>query len=139
MVDHLSPEQRSWNMSRIRSRDTRPEIMVRSMLHRAGYRFRLHCQHLPGRPDVVLPRFKTAVFINGCFWHRHTGCKLATMPKSKSDFWQKKFDANVRRDHEQFASLSAIGWYVQVLWECQIKNNPANTIGRLIEQLERNR
>jgi DNA mismatch endonuclease (patch repair protein) len=139
MVDHLSPEQRSWNMSRIRSRDTRPEIIVRSMLHRAGYRFRLHCQHLPGSPDVVLPKFKTAVFIHGCFWHRHAGCKLASMPKSRSDFWQKKFDANVRRDHEQFASLSAIGWYVHVLWECQIKSNPSNTVGQLIQQLERNR
>ena len=90
-MDTLSPERRSWNMSRIRSRDTKPEVVVRSLLHGMGYRFRLHRRDLPGRPDIVLPKYKIAVFVNGCFWHRHEGCRYAYSPKTRTDFWRAKF------------------------------------------------
>ena len=98
MADRLTKEHRSWNMSRIRGRDTGPERSLRSMLHRAGYRFRLHDKRLPGRPDIVLHKYKTAIFVNGCFWHRHAGCRNATTPSSRTDFWQKKFAETVERD-----------------------------------------
>ena len=119
MADRLSPEDRSWNMSRIRSRDTVPELRVRSVLHRAGYRFRLHRKDLPGRPDIVLPKHRTVVFVHGCFWHRHPGCRFAYQPKSRVAFWQKKFDDNVARDRRNVHVLRALGWRVITVWECQ--------------------
>src|SRR5688572_20880875 len=97
-MDRLSKQRRSWNMSRIRGKDTRPERAVRSILHRLGYRFRLHCKSLPGRPDVVLARYRTVVLVHGCFWHRHSKCQYAFTPKSRSEFWSDKFAANVARD-----------------------------------------
>ena len=98
MTDILSKERRSWNMSRIRGSDTKPELLVRSLLHRMGYRFRLHRKDLPGRPDIVLPKYRTVIFVHGCFWHRHKGCKYAYTPKSRTDFWQNKFQGTVERD-----------------------------------------
>lgn len=114
-------EQRSEVMSRIRSKDTKPEMVVRRHLHALGFRFRLHSSKLPGHPDIVLPKWHTVIFVNGCFWHRHEGCKTATMPKSNVEFWQAKFDRNVARDKKEHAALEAAGWHVIVIWECEVK------------------
>jgi DNA mismatch endonuclease (patch repair protein) len=121
-MDSLSKEHRSWNMSQIRSKDTSPEKIVRSMLHDMGYRFRLHRKDLPGKPDIVLPKYKTVIEVRGCFWHRHKGCKEATMPKSNQDFWLEKFSKNVKRDRKNERKLKALGWKVIVIWECEIKD-----------------
>ena len=120
MVDSLTPAQRSKRMSRIRSRDTSPEIALRKALHALGFRFRLDNRKLPGKPDIVLPRYKTAIFVHGCFWHRHEGCKVATTPKSNTQFWVDKFDRNVARDTRVIAELEAMGWRVLVAWECEL-------------------
>lgn len=120
MADRLTPEQRSWNMSRIRGKDTKPERLVRSLVHRMGYRFRLHVNSLPGKPDIVLPRLRTVIFVHGCFWHRHAGCPKAYMPKSRVRFWQEKFDSNVARDLRNANTLSAMGWRVLTVWECEL-------------------
>lgn len=112
-------------MSRIRSKDTKPELIVRSMLHRMGYRFRLHRKGLPGKPDIVLPRHKTVIFVHGCYWHRHPGCKYAYHPKSRVDFWEKKFRENVERDTKARAALEALGWRVLVVWECEAVDQAA--------------
>jgi len=109
-------------MSRIRSRDTKPEIIVRKILHRMGYRFRLHRKDLPGCPDIVLPKYRTVVFVHGCFWHRHEGCRYAYNPKSRVDFWQKKFKQNVERDKKVRHELTDMGWRVLVVWECDTKD-----------------
>ena len=106
-MDTLTPERRSWNMSRIRSGDTAPERLVRSLLHRMGYRFRLHRKDLPGKPDIVLPRHQTVILVHGCYWHRHADCRLAYSPKSNMDFWQAKFRENVSRDLRQSQELTA--------------------------------
>lgn len=119
MVDTLSRERRSWNMSRIRGKNTQPELTVRSALHRAGYRFRLHRKDLPGRPDIVLPKYRTVVFVHGCFWHRHRGCKFAYAPKSRVDFWNEKFRSNVERDRRNASELRRLAWRVITVWECQ--------------------
>ena len=118
MTDTLTPERRSWNMSRIRGSDTGPEQIVRSALHRMGLRFRLHRKDLPGRPDIVLPGLHTVVFVHGCYWHRHPGCRLAYNPKTRVEFWQAKFQDNVERDSRQQAELEAAGWRVVIVWEC---------------------
>lgn len=118
MTDTLTPERRSWNMSRIRGSDTGPEKIVRSALHRMGLRFRLHRKDLPGRPDIVLPGLHTVVFVHGCYWHRHPGCRLAYNPKTRVEFWQAKFQDNVERDSRQQAELEAAGWRVVIVWEC---------------------
>ena len=122
MTDRISPEHRSWNMSRIRNRDTKPELIVRSLLHRMGYRFRLHRKDLPGKPDIVLPMYHTAVFVHGCFWHRHPCCQLAYTPRSRVEFWKDKFDSNVLRDKQARRNLTMLGWKVVVIWECQTKD-----------------
>lgn len=119
MVDHLSPERRSWNMGRIRGGNTTPEKAVRSALHALGLRFRLHRRDLPGRPDVVLARWETVVFIHGCFWHRHSGCRLAYNPKSRVEFWQAKFAENINRDSRVDRHLRDLGWRVVTVWECE--------------------
>ena len=121
-MDRLTKEHRSWNMSRIGGKDTRPELLVRSLLHRMGYRFRLHPAALPGRPDIVLPRHGAALLIHGCFWHRHKACRYAYQPKSRPDFWTEKFDANVRRDRKVIAALRKLGWRVRVVWECELRD-----------------
>lgn len=109
-------------MGRIRSKNTKPEKVIRSLLHRMGYRFRLHRKDLPGKPDIVLPRYKTVIEIRGCFWHRHEGCKNATMPKSNTEFWQEKFKKNVERDRDNEKKLQDLGWNVIVIWACELKN-----------------
>ena len=135
MVDRLTPEQRSWNMSRIRSKNTKPELIVRSLLHRMGFRFRLNRKDLPGRPDIVLPKYKTVIFVHGCFWHRHKGCKVATTPSTRREFWEKKFKDNVARDERNQRDLRQLGWHVYVLWECQVKKDPIAIIQRLSHQM----
>jgi DNA mismatch endonuclease (patch repair protein) len=119
-MDTLSKKRRSWNMSRIKSKNTKPELLVRAILHRAGYRFRLHVRDLPGRPDIVLPKWKTVIFVNGCFWHRHEGCPFAYNPKSRKNFWRKKFHENVRRDVAKVQLLKTSGWKVHTVWECDL-------------------
>lgn len=119
MPDRLSPEARSEHMRHIRGRDTRPEIRVRQMLHRMGYRFRLHRHDLPGSPDIVLPRLKTAIFVHGCFWHQHPGCRLARLPKSRLDYWLPKLKRNAMRDAAALIGTDKIGWRALVIWECE--------------------
>ena len=118
-MDRLTKQHRSWNMSRIRGKDTKPELLVRSMLHRMGFRFRLHRKELPGKPDIVLPAYRTVIFVHGCFWHRHPGCRFAYNPRSRVDFWQAKFRRNVERHEEVERALDALGWRVVVIWECE--------------------
>lgn len=122
-MDRLTREHRSWNMSRIRNRDTRPERVVRSALHRLGHRFRLATGNsLPGRPDVVLPSLRLAIFVHGCFWHRHEKCKFAYTPKSRVEFWKKKFEQNIARDQRTASTLRWLGWRILVVWECQCQD-----------------
>lgn len=121
MVDRLTPERRSWNMSRIRAGDTGPERAVRSLLHRMGFRFRLHPVNLPGRPDIVLSKYRVAIFVHGCFWHRHKGCRFAYNPKSRLKFWEKKFESNIRRDITVRGLLDRLGWHVITVWECELR------------------
>ncbi|MBR4491736.1 MAG: DNA mismatch endonuclease Vsr [Bacteroidales bacterium] len=118
-MDSLTKEHRSWNMSRIRSANTKPEMLVRSYLHRNGFRFRLHVKNLPGHPDIVLPRYKTVVEVRGCFWHRHPGCKATTSPSSNTEFWEEKFKRNVERDKQHAEELKVLGWNLIVVWECE--------------------
>jgi DNA mismatch endonuclease, patch repair protein len=109
-------------MARVRSRNTRPELIVRSYLHRQGLRFRIHRVGLPGSPDIVLPGRRTVVFVHGCFWHRHESCSRATIPKTRRGFWFEKFGRNVARDAAATAALRKLGWHVEIIWECQIKD-----------------
>jgi len=120
-MDTLTKEKRSWLMGRVRSSDTKPERMVRSLLHRMGFRFSLRRKDLPGSPDIVLPKHRTVVFVHGCFWHQHKGCKSSHIPKTRVAFWKKKFETNVRRDRKVMRQLRALGWLPIVIWECQVK------------------
>lgn len=122
MTDRLTAIERSRNMRRIRSRDSAPEMTVRRLLHRMGYRYRLHGKTLPGRPDIVFSTRRQVIFVHGCFWHRHAGCRFAYMPKSRADFWSDKFARNVTRDAHVTKSLLAGGWDVLVVWECETKD-----------------
>ena len=124
-------EQRSRNMSAIKSKNTKPEITVRKLLHSMGYRFRLHRKDLPGSPDIVLPKYKTVIFVHGCFWHRHENCKYASTPKTRKEFWEKKFRENINRDNLNQANLSLKGWKIIIIWECQLKGD----IKKLIREL----
>ena len=120
--DSLTPDQRSLNMSRIRGRDTKPEIKVRRLLHGMGYRFRLHRKDLPGKPDIVLPKHSTVIFVHGCFWHRHSCPNGRVVPSTNRQFWEEKFAANVERDKRNKRDLRRLGWRVLVIWECQTES-----------------
>lgn len=122
MTDHLTASERSENMRRIRGRDSAPELTVRRLAHRLGYRFRLHRSGLPGRPDLVFPSRHKVIFVHGCFWHRHVGCRYAYTPKSNVEFWLSKFAANVARDERVNGQLVGSGWDVLVLWECETRD-----------------
>jgi len=122
-LDSLSKEKRSWNMSRIRSNDTKPELIVRSFLHRNGFRFRLHDKKLPGKPDIVLKKYKTVIEVRGCFWHRHERCTKATSPSTNTEYWQTKFQNNMQRDKRHERELHDLGWNLIVVWECEIRGN----------------
>jgi DNA mismatch endonuclease (patch repair protein) len=132
MADIVSPEVRSRIMAGIRGRDTLPELRVRSQLHKAGLRFRLHRRDLPGRPDIVLPQWNAVIFVHGCFWHRHSGCPKATMPATNHEFWTRKFQANVQRDARNRIALRKLGWKVYTVWECRTEERQiANIIARI--------
>ena len=122
MADRLTPNRRSWNMSRIRGANTAPEIAVRRLLHSLGYRYRLHLGTLPGKPDIAFPARRKAVMVHGCFWHRHINCRYAYTPKSRTSFWLDKFHRNVMRDEVAQHELHEMGWGVLVVWECEIRN-----------------
>jgi len=126
MVDTLSPEGRSRLMSKIKGSNTKPELVVRSLLHRLGFRFRLHRRDLPGTPDIVLPKHQAVIFVNGCFWHRHT-CKAGHVPKSRESYWAPKLDKTQSRDARNQAELVAQGWRVKVIWECEVTEIEALT------------
>ena len=135
MTDRITKQRRSWNMSRIRAKDTKPELAVRSLLHRLGFRFRIHVRRLPGCPDIVLPKLRSVVFVNGCFWHRHRNCKFAYSPKSRKRFWADKFEANVVRDRQWQRNLKKLGWTVHVIWECQTRD--VGSLEKAISQMFR--
>ncbi|WP_370165672.1 very short patch repair endonuclease [Bradyrhizobium diazoefficiens] len=128
---------RSALMARVRGKDTRPELIVRKSAHALGFRFRLHRKDLPGRPDLVFPRLRKAIFVHGCFWHRHSGCSKASMPKTRVDFWRSKFDANVARDARSIAALRTMGWSVCVIWECETSDR--RVIARKVRAFLRDR
>lgn len=135
MADRLTAEKRSWNMSRIRGKDTSIEVKVRKYLFSQGFRFRKNDKRLPGKPDVVLPKYHTVIFVHGCFWHRHTGCKDATMPKTRTEFWIDKFEKNVANDRIHRETLEAAGWNVITLWECDIKKGFDVTMENVVREL----
>lgn len=124
MSDRFTPEQRSDIMSRIKGRNTAPERTVRSLLHRMGYRFRLHRKGLPGNPDIVLPKYMVVIFVHGCFWHGHTDCNRAKRPTSNVEFWNNKLQRNVERDRSVRQELEDLGWHVEVIWQCEIRDIP---------------
>lgn len=128
MADVLTPIQRHNCMSKIKGRDTKPEIKIRSWLHRNGYRFRIQKSDLPGKPDIVLKKYNLAIFVNGCYWHRHPGCRYTTTPATNKEFWQKKFAQNVSRDKVCIEKLKASGWNTLVIWECQVRNDTFSQI-----------
>ncbi len=121
MTDIKTPEQRSRNMAAIKGKDTKPEMIVRKYLFSRGLRFRVQVRKLPGNPDIVLPKYKTVIFVNGCFWHGHEGCRYFRLPKSNVEFWEEKIERNVARDFRNEAELKALGWRVIRVWECEIK------------------
>lgn len=122
-------------MSRIRSKDTKPELCLRSLLHRAGFRYRLHSTKLPGRPDLVLPKFRSVIFVHGCFWHRHPGCGRATTPSTRTDFWMTKFRGTVERDKRIKKELKQQGWRVITVWECELESDPQAVVRKIEGEL----
>lgn len=138
MPDRLSPSQRSYNMSRIHGKDTKPEMLVRRYLWNQGYRYRLHSAKLPGKPDIVLRKYKVCIFINGCFWHGHEGCRYYTVPKSNTEFWVGKVTRNRERDAQVLQKLEAMGWHCITLWECSLKPRQREaTLRALLDTLSR--
>lgn len=135
MADSLSREYRSWNMSRIRSKDTSIEVKVRKYLFANGFRFRKNDNRYPGKPDIVLPKYRTAIFVHGCFWHRHPECKRATIPSTRQEYWLKKFEKNVENDCKHKELLEADGWNVIILWECEINNHFEETMRKTIDEI----
>lgn len=136
MADTLSPEKRSWNMSRVKGKDTSIEVKVRKFLFAQGFRFRKNDKRLPGKPDVVLPKYHTVIFVHGCFWHRHPNCKDATTPKTRTAFWLEKFEKNVANDNAHREALEAAGWKVITLWECDINKRFDETMDRVVQELK---
>ena len=139
MPDTLSPAQRHRVMSHIRSRGTKPEIIVRRWLWEHGYRYRLNVRSVPGKPDIVLRRYRTAIFVNGCFWHGHESCGKYRLPKTNTAFWETKINRNRERDQADYQALLAAGWYVMVVWECQLQGGRIEAVMRRVQaQLDRN-
>ncbi len=139
--DKYSTEKRSNIMSKIRGKETKPEILVRKYLFSKGFRYRLHDEKLPGKPDIVLPKYRTAIFIHGCFWHGHLGCKRAKLPTTNTEFWEKKISANIERDKRNIEKLKSEGWNVIVVWQCEIASTKKREVRleRLIEEINANR
>ena len=121
MADVLTPKQRSYNMSRLHGKDTKPAEMVRKYLFSQGFRYRKNDARLPGKPDIVLPKYKTVIFVNGCFWHKHEGCKYFVWPKNNAAFWKEKIEKNIARDQRNYALLQQAGWKIIIIWDCQLK------------------
>ena len=137
MVDRVSGKKRSWIMSRVGSRDTKPEIIVRRFLHTKGFRYRLYNKNIIGKPDLSNQKRKVAVFVNGCFWHRH-GCKRTTTPETNKEFWLEKFNKNIKRDRENIKTLKKDNWTVIVVWECEIKELESNTeLNELLKRVKK--
>ena len=135
-MDVHSKEVRSYNMSRIKGKDTKPEETVRKYLFSQGFRYRKNDKRLPGTPDIVLPKYKTVIFVNGCFWHGHEGCKYFVWPKNNAEFWHKKIRDNVLRDQRKVQALDLLGWKVIVVWECKIKSDKENTLENLMKEIK---
>jgi len=131
MSDTLTAKERSQRMALVQGANTKPELLVRRLIHGMGYRYRLHAKELPGRPDIVFRKRRKAIFVNGCFWHRHQNCRLARLPKTRSDFWLPKLDGNRQRDAKNIAALKAAGWMVLVIWECELDDRQS-----LVERLK---
>jgi DNA mismatch endonuclease (patch repair protein) len=137
MADVHSKETRSYNMSRIRSKDTKPELLVRRFLHKNGFRYRLHVKDLPGKPDIVLPKYKTVIFIHGCFWHGHEGCKYFVVPKTRTEWWLHKIGANKTNDDRNLQKLKESGWKIHSIFTCELKGNKSyDTLNDLIPLLK---
>lgn len=138
-MDVHTQKQRSFNMSQIKGKNTKPELIVRKFLHAKGYRFRLHTKKLPGKPDIVLPKFKTVIFVNGCFWHGHEECKYFVVPKTRTEWWLSKINRNKQLDSENTIKLKAEGWKIIVIFECELKNGKAEkTLNKLVKRIETN-
>ncbi|MEJ2611406.1 MAG: DNA mismatch endonuclease Vsr [Candidatus Thiodiazotropha sp.] len=137
MVDTLTPEERSERMSRVRAQDTKPEMKLRRLIHGMGFRYRLHRRDLPGKPDLVFPGRRSIIFMHGCFWHRHEGCGLARLPKSKRAFWSAKLEANKERDQKNISTLEAAGWRVLVIWECQLRGEVREVVKEFLTNYKR--
>jgi DNA mismatch endonuclease (patch repair protein) len=128
MADVHDKETRSYNMSQIKGKDTKPEILVRKFLHSNGFRFRLHSRKLPGKPDIVLPKYKTVIFVHGCFWHGHMHCKYFVIPKTRTEWWTDKINNNIANDKKAEKALRESGWKIIIIWECQLKKSQRNQI-----------
>ncbi|WP_295794748.1 DNA mismatch endonuclease Vsr [Mucilaginibacter sp.] len=138
MADVHSKETRSYNMSRIRSKDTKPEMLVRRFLHKNGFRYRLHVKTLPGKPDIVLPKYKTVIFIHGCFWHGHEGCRYYVVPKTRTEWWLNKIGGNIANDNKAKAVLQDAGWNIITIWECELKKSSLEeTLKNLLNSLHK--
>ncbi len=136
MADVHDKETRSYNMSRIKGKDTKPEMLVRKFLHANGFRYRLHVKNLPGKPDIVLPKYKTVIFVHGCFWHRHEGCKYFVVPKTRTEWWLNKINGNVENDKKAYNALHELGWKIFEIWECKLNNKKvSNTLSTLLINL----
>ena len=139
-MDVHDKETRSYNMSRIKGKNTKPEELVRKFLFSQGFRYRKNDARLPGTPDIVLPKYKTVIFVNGCFWHGHSNCKYFVVPKTNTEFWLKKIETNRQRDARKISELQSLGWRVIVLWECQLKKNVVDeTMQSLVEEIKQGR
>jgi DNA mismatch endonuclease (patch repair protein) len=137
MADVHDKKTRSYNMSRIRSKDTKPEMLVRKFLHANGFRFRLHDKKLPGKPDIVLPKYKTVIFVNGCFWHGHEGCKYFVVPKTRTGWWLEKIGRNKENDKKKAKALRKEGWKVVEIWECRLKTDFEKKLNQVINNLKK--
>jgi len=136
MTDVHEPAVRSYNMSQIKAKDTKPELMVRKFLHKNGLRYKLHDKSLPGKPDIVLPKYKTVIFVHGCFWHGHEDCRYYVIPKTRTEWWLNKISRNIQKDEENYNKLREIGWNVLTIFECELKSaNKDMTLSKLIKKL----
>jgi DNA mismatch endonuclease (patch repair protein) len=130
MADTVDEATRSRIMASVKAKNTRPELALRKALHALGFRFRLHRKGLPGTPDLVLAKYRAAVFVHGCYWHRHEGCRYASVPITRADFWNEKFRTNIERDRKALAALQGTGWRTAIIWECALKNDSATSVGK---------
>lgn len=136
-MDVHDQKTRSYNISRVKGKDTKPEEIVRKYLFSQGFRYRKNDKRLPGKPDIVLPKYKTVIFVNGCFWHKHEGCKYFVWPKSNSEFWKEKIESNIVRDKKQYEELKNAGWHVIIVWECELKKKQRmDTLERLVTEIQ---